>query len=120
MAFLPVTCEDVALLAHSAEDYNEDHIITHRLVRHCCMIASLPLLPTKSPCLKAHPAVFCVEPHGPIPFAPTHFVDISKVEAEKVRSVTPAVHGRANGKESGLRVKGCVSYCIVLLLKCTA
>jgi LmbE family N-acetylglucosaminyl deacetylase len=73
------------IFTHFAEDYNEDHITTHRLVRHCCMIASLPLLPTKSPCLKAHPAVFCVEPHGPIAFAPSHFVDIGKVEVEKVR-----------------------------------
>ena len=30
-------------------------------------------------------AVFCVEPHGPIPLVPTHFVDICAVEAEKVR-----------------------------------
>jgi LmbE family N-acetylglucosaminyl deacetylase len=73
-----------AVFTHAEQDYNEDHMATHRLVRQACMIASLPLLPTKSPCLKAHPAVFCVEPHGPIAFTPSYFVDISKVEAEKV------------------------------------
>lgn len=73
------------IFTHYHEDYNEDHVATHRLVRHCCMAGSLPLLPTKSPCLKAHPAIFCVEPHGPIAFAPTHFVDIGEYEEEKVR-----------------------------------
>jgi LmbE family N-acetylglucosaminyl deacetylase len=73
------------IFTHHHEDYNEDHVVAHRLTKHCTMLASLPLLPTRSPCLKAPPAVFCVEPHGPIAFAPTHFVDITAVEAEKVR-----------------------------------
>ncbi len=73
------------ILTHHAEDYNEDHITTHRLVRHCCMLATLPILPTNSPPLAAHPAVFCVEPHGPIHFCPSHFVDITPFETEKVR-----------------------------------
>ena len=73
------------IFTHHHEDYNEDHITTHRLVCHGCMNASLPLLPTRSPCFKAHPAVFCVEPHGPIPFVPTHFADICTVQVEKVR-----------------------------------
>ena len=73
------------IFTHYHEDYNEDHMTTHRLVRQCCMSASLPLPATATPCLKAHPAIFCVEPHGPIPFPATHFVDIGGVEAEKVR-----------------------------------
>lgn len=73
------------MFTHYAEDYNEDHMTTHRLVRQACMIASLPFLPTKSPSLKAHPAVFCVEPHGPFAFTPSHFVDIGEYEAEKVQ-----------------------------------
>ena len=73
------------IFTHYSADYNEDHVTTHRLVKHCAMLASLPLLPTSSSPLQAHPALFCVEPHGPIPFAATHFVDISDVEAEKVR-----------------------------------
>lgn len=73
------------VFTHSAEDYNEDHMTTHRLVRHCCMLAALPLLPTASPPLAAPPAIFCVEPHGPVPFVPSHFVDITLLEADKVR-----------------------------------
>ncbi len=73
------------VFTHHADDYNEDHVTTHRLVRHCCMLAALPLLPTASPPLAAHPAVFCIEPHGPIPFAPSYFVDITPLEADKVR-----------------------------------
>lgn len=73
------------IFTHSPDDYNQDHVTTHHLVRHCCMLASLPLLPTKAPFLKAPPAIFCVEPHGPIGFMPTHFVDITRQEAEKVR-----------------------------------
>ncbi len=73
------------IFTHHHEDYNEDHTTTHRLVKHCAMLASLPLLPTGSSCLKAPPAIFCVEPHGPIPFSATHFVDITDFEMEKIR-----------------------------------
>lgn len=73
------------IFTHHADDYNADHVTAHRLVRHCCMLAALPLLPTAAPPLAAHPAVFCVEPHGPIQFFPSHFVDITAFEAEKVR-----------------------------------
>lgn len=73
------------IFTHYHEDYNEDHMTTHRLVRHCAMLASLPLLPTMSPPLKSHPAIFCVEPHGPIPFPATYFVDITAFESEKIR-----------------------------------
>ncbi len=72
------------VFTHYREDYNEDHMTTHRLVRHCCMLAPLPLLPAESPPLKEHPAVFCVEPHGTIPFPATHFVDISEFEDKKI------------------------------------
>lgn len=73
------------IFTHHHEDYNEDHATTHRLVKHCAMLAALPLLPTRSACLQAPPAIFCAEPHGPIPFPATHFVDISCEEADKVR-----------------------------------
>ena len=73
------------VFTHYYRDYNEDHVTTHRLVRHCCMQAALDLLPMESPFLKAHPAIFCVEPHMPIPFPVTHFVDITEYESEKVR-----------------------------------
>ncbi len=73
------------VFTHHRDDYNEDHATAHRMVKHCCMLASLPLLPTASPPLPSHPAVFCVEPHGPIPFDPTYYVDITEYEAEKVR-----------------------------------
>jgi LmbE family N-acetylglucosaminyl deacetylase len=73
------------IFTHHDQDYSEDHTTTHRLVRHCCMAASLPFVSTDSPPLKAHPAVFCVEPHGPIAFTPSYYVDITGFEEEKVR-----------------------------------
>ena len=72
------------VFTHFHEDYNLDHTTTHSLVRHCAMHSCLPVLPTASPPLAAHPAVFCVDPHGPFAFAPTHYVDISDQHAEKV------------------------------------
>jgi len=71
------------VFTHFERDYNLDHTTTASLVRHCAMHAPLPVLPTDSPPLAAHPAVFCIEPHGPMGFEPTHYVDISAVEAEK-------------------------------------
>ena len=47
---------------------------------HACM----PMLKTDSPALAEHPAIFLVQPHGPIEFPATHFVDITKFEKEKV------------------------------------
>lgn len=76
------------VFTHHHEDYNEDHATTHRLVKHCSLLASLPLLPMKAPHLPAHPAVFCIEPHGPIPFNPSYYVDITEYEKEKVRLMT--------------------------------
>ena len=73
------------LFTHYAVDYNLDHLTTNNLVRHCAMQACLPVLPTASDSLRAHPAVFLIEPHGPIDFAPTHYVDISSVVDEKSR-----------------------------------
>ncbi len=73
------------VFTHFQQDYNLDHTTTNSLVRHCAMHSCLPVLPTESPMLAEHPAVFLIEPHGPIPFAPTHYVDISAVQAEKAR-----------------------------------
>jgi LmbE family N-acetylglucosaminyl deacetylase len=73
------------VFTHYEQDYNLDHITTNSLVRHCAMQSCLPVLPTASAVLTEHPAVFMIEPHGPIPFAPTHYVDISAVREEKAR-----------------------------------
>ncbi|KPK63510.1 MAG: hypothetical protein AMK73_05070 [Planctomycetes bacterium SM23_32] len=73
------------VFTHFEQDYNADHTTTARLVRHCAMQSSLPVLPTSTPPLPEHPAIFMIEPHGPFGFVPTHFVDISDCEAEKVR-----------------------------------
>ncbi|MEX0886708.1 MAG: PIG-L family deacetylase [Phycisphaeraceae bacterium] len=72
------------IFTHYHEDYNLDHVTTHRLVQQCAMQSCLPMLATDAPPLADHPAVFCVEPHGPVVFAATHFVDISVFEARKV------------------------------------
>jgi LmbE family N-acetylglucosaminyl deacetylase len=72
------------ILTHYHEDYNLDHITVASLVRHCAMQACLPVLPTASAPLAAHPAVFMVCPHGPVVFPATHFVDTSAFEDEKV------------------------------------
>lgn len=71
------------IFTHYYEDYNQDHITVCALVRHCAMQACLPVLPTESPPLGAHPAVFMVEPSGAFGFHPTHYVDISTVEERK-------------------------------------
>jgi LmbE family N-acetylglucosaminyl deacetylase len=72
------------IFTHYAVDYNLDHTTTHSLVRHCAMQSCLPVLPTESPILPAHPAGFMVEPHGPIDFPASHYVDISAQFAAKV------------------------------------
>jgi LmbE family N-acetylglucosaminyl deacetylase len=71
------------IFTHFEKDYNLDHITTNLLVRHCAMQSPLPVLPTDSPPLPAHPAIFMIEPHGPIDFPATHFVDISDFERRK-------------------------------------
>jgi len=73
------------IFTHFGEDYNLDHTIVSSLVRHCAMQSCLPVLPTASPPLASHPAVFLVEPHGAFVFPATHFVDITEVEPEKRR-----------------------------------
>ena len=73
------------VFTHFWEDYNLDHTTTAAVARHCLMQAPLPVLPTATAPLAAHPAVFQVPPHGPFEFAPTHFVDISDWEQEKCR-----------------------------------
>jgi LmbE family N-acetylglucosaminyl deacetylase len=73
------------IFTHFGEDYNLDHTTVSLLVRHCAMQSCLPVLPTASPPLASHPAVFLVEPHGAFVFPATHFVDITEVEPEKRR-----------------------------------
>jgi LmbE family N-acetylglucosaminyl deacetylase len=73
------------IFTHFQQDYNLDHTTTHMLVRHCAMQSCLPVLPTSSPMLAQHPAVFLIEPHGPIGFTPTHYVDISDLQQDKAR-----------------------------------
>lgn len=73
------------IFTHFGEDYNLDHTIVSSLVRHCAMQACLPLLPTASPPLPAHPAIFMVEPHGAFTFPATHYVDITTVAETKTR-----------------------------------
>jgi len=73
------------IFTHYHEDYNLDHVTVNALVRHCAMQSCLPVLPTASPPLAAHPAIFMVEPHGPIHFLPSHYVDISEQQDAKVR-----------------------------------
>jgi LmbE family N-acetylglucosaminyl deacetylase len=72
------------IFTHYWEDYNQDHVTAHGLVRHCAMQACLPVIPTESEPLPEHPAVFLALPHGPFPFSATHFVDISEHEERKV------------------------------------
>ncbi|NLW49921.1 MAG: hypothetical protein GXY85_03640 [Candidatus Brocadiaceae bacterium] len=86
------------VFTHFEQDYNADHGMTSWLARHCVMQSCLPVLPTDSPPLPRHPAVFMVEPHGPFGFVPTHFVDISGQEQEKVRLL-----GRHESQEKAMR-----------------
>jgi LmbE family N-acetylglucosaminyl deacetylase len=65
------------VFTHFEEDYNADHIAVHALVRHCAMQSCLPVLPSASPPLATHPAIFTVEPHGPFVFPATYYVDIT-------------------------------------------
>jgi LmbE family N-acetylglucosaminyl deacetylase len=94
------------IFTHFEQDYNLDHTITSSLVRHCAMQSCLPVLPTQSPHLPAHPALFMVEPHGPFHFPATHFVDITDFQEQKVRMMM--LHASqdvalAQGAGSGLR-----------------
>jgi len=73
------------IFTHYSEDYNQDHVTTHLLVRHCAMQSCLPVLPTNSPPLRQHPAMFTVPPHGPFVFPASHFVDITDYEEKKIR-----------------------------------
>ncbi len=72
------------IFTHYHEDYNLDHTTVAALVRHCAMQACLPVLPTASPPLAQHPAVFMVCPHGPVIFPATYFVDVSAFADEKI------------------------------------
>jgi N-acetylglucosamine malate deacetylase 1 len=72
------------IFTHFHEDYNLDHSTVYSLVRHCAMQSCLPVIATADSPLPQHPAVFCVEPHGPIPFCPSHYVDITAFEDAKI------------------------------------
>ena len=76
-------CGADLVFTHYQKDYNLDLTTTHMLVRHCAMHSCLPVMPTASKPLGAHPAVFQVEPIGPFDFVPTHYVDITGVMARK-------------------------------------
>jgi LmbE family N-acetylglucosaminyl deacetylase len=72
------------IFTHYTEDYNADHTTVSALVRHCAMQACLPVLPTESAPLAAHPAIFMVEPHGPFVFPASHYVDITAHHDAKI------------------------------------
>ncbi len=72
------------IFTHYHEDYNTDHTTTNVLVRQAAMHACLGLLPTETPPLAQHPAIFMVEPHGPFVFPASYYVDISAWHAEKI------------------------------------
>jgi LmbE family N-acetylglucosaminyl deacetylase len=71
------------VFTHYHNDYNLDHVSTHYLVKQCAMHAPLPVLRTKSKPLPESPAVFLIEPHGPILFPASHYTDISAEFEEK-------------------------------------
>ncbi len=73
------------VFTHFHNDYNLDHVNTHYLVKQCAMHAPLPVLATKSKPLPEAPAVFLVEPHGPILFPASHYTDISAEFEEKAK-----------------------------------
>lgn len=73
------------IFTHHAEDYNADHTTAHHLARQCVMCAAIPTIPTQSAALEKTPAMFALEPHGPVAFTPSHYVDISTVREEKAR-----------------------------------
>ncbi len=72
------------IFTHYHEDYNLDHSTVSSLVRHCAMQSCLPVLPTISAPLHAHPAIFMVCPHGTFIFPATHYVDVSSFEDKKI------------------------------------
>jgi LmbE family N-acetylglucosaminyl deacetylase len=72
------------IFTHYVTDYNLDHITVNSLIRHCAMQACLPVLPSQTPPLKEHPAIFQCEPFGAIDFPASYYVDISDFFDEKV------------------------------------
>lgn len=72
------------IFTHYTVDYNRDHTTVTSLVQHCAMQSCLPLLPTRTPPLEKHPAIFMVEPFGAVKFPASYYVDISDYEDEKV------------------------------------
>jgi LmbE family N-acetylglucosaminyl deacetylase len=72
------------IFTHYFEDYNIDHTTVSKLVRHCAMHSNLPFIKTESSSLKEHSAIFMIEPHIPMAFPATHFVDITEFEEQKI------------------------------------
>jgi len=70
-------CEADVMFTHFSPDYNLDHMTVNQLVRQCAMHLPFPMTHTKSPSLKATPAVFLIEPLGSFGFEPSHWVDIT-------------------------------------------
>jgi LmbE family N-acetylglucosaminyl deacetylase len=78
-------CGADLIFTHNTQDYNADHTTVNSLVLHCAMQSCLPVLPTQSPALGRHPAVFMCDPMGAFSFTPSHYVDITDFHQEKVR-----------------------------------
>lgn len=77
-------CGADLIFTHYHEDYNTDHTTTCGVVRQAALHASLNVLPSATPPLAQHPAIFMVEPHGPFIFPASHYVDISPWHAQKI------------------------------------
>ena len=75
------------IFTHYFEDYNVDHITVHTIVKQCVMQSWFPVQVTESPPLKQNPAVFLIEPHAPIPFPASHFVDITDFFDKKAKAL---------------------------------
>lgn len=73
------------IFTHWREDYNVDHTTTFTLVQQSALHCWMPMQKSKSPVMKTHPAIFCIEPHSPSIFPATHFVDVTDYEDEKIK-----------------------------------
>ena len=73
------------IFTHYSKDYNLDHMTVNTLVRQCAMQMTFPMIKTEYPATTVSPAIFQVEPSVGFEFEPTHWVDISDVNEEKLR-----------------------------------
>ncbi len=97
------------IFTHYTDDYNIDHTTTAALVRHCAMHSCMPLIPTASPPLASHPAIFMVEPHGPFTFPASHYVDVTAFHERKVKLL--ALHASQEKAMTELVGAGFVRLC---------